>query len=85
MDNTPACADRGARFDTKAATATAAGQTVPKREEEPSLKSGCIPCTQAFLAEVWPVLRSVGCSCDASDADQGAFGVREVTDNETIR
>ena len=26
-----------------------------------------------------------GRSCDAGDADQGAFGVREVTDNKTIR
>lgn len=24
-------------------------------------------------------------SCDASDADQGALGVREVTDDKTIR
>jgi hypothetical protein len=30
-------------------------------------------------------LRSAERSCDAGDADQGAFGIREVTDDKTIR
>jgi hypothetical protein len=55
------------------------------RGQSRALSWSAAPCEGAGQAEFMRVLRSAERSRNAGDADQGSFGVCEVTDDETVR